>query len=282
MKKFALLLALALICTVLVFSQNFGSGSNDDFGMGFGIDFSGGQINSNPAAEKAKAKADDAQDKMQGIIAMRFYNAVNRAPIQGATVLIPEIGSLTTNSVGRITFPKLPDGTYTLTFSKPGFITTDIDFRVLMGAVDFNWYSISPGIPDKDYRIVLDWAEKPADLDLHFEKAKSYHISYSNQREAEDGNAVLDRDDRYGYGPETITIGKIDLKAVYTCYVVDYTNRNNPKSVQMAKEGAIIRIYSNNKLVQQFRIPVNAAGTKWNVFRIDRGNFIPVNTVSAN
>jgi hypothetical protein len=272
MKKIIVLAAI-LLNSVFVHSQNF------DFGN---FQIPGGQSGpaSNPTMAKGMAKAEDAEDKMNGLIPMRFYSALNRAPIAGGSVEIPNVGTVTTNSAGKIAFPKLRDGNYTLIFSKEGYITTPIDFRVLLGAVDLNWYSISPGIPNKDYRIVLDWAEKPADLDIHFVKTNGYHISYFNLHNAEDGNAVLDRDDTGGYGPETITIGNIDLRATYTCYVHDYTNRSNTNSTQMAKEGAIIRVYSQNKLMHSFRIPANGVGTTWNVFKIERGGIVPVNTVT--
>ena len=274
MKKSFLMVVLVFLSVAFVYSQDF------DFG-----DFSfpgipgGGAVN--PALQKGRDKADDAQDKMNGLIPMRFFSALDRKPIAGASVAVPNAGTLVTDAAGKIVFPKIPDGSYTLTFSKDGFVTTQIEFRVIVGAVDLNWYSISPGIPDRDYRIVLEWAEKPADLDLHFEKAGGYHISYFNSHRAEDGNAVLDRDDTSGYGPETITVGRIDRNAVYTCYVHDYTNRNNGNSTQMAKEGAVVRVYSQNRLVQSFRIPANGVGTKWTVFRIERGAMVPVNTVTA-
>jgi uncharacterized protein YfaP (DUF2135 family) len=149
--------------------------------------------------------------------------------------------------------------------------------------VDFNWYSISPGFSGKDFRIVLEWGERPADLDIHFVKtggSGGYHISFLNMHTAEDGNAVLDRDDMSGYGPETITIGRILPDAVYTCYIHDYSNRNNTASNQMAK-GAVLRVYSQNKLMYTFRIPADGIGTKWNVFKIERGIVVPVNTATA-
>jgi len=268
MKKTAISAALILIGAVMVCSQDWG-----DF-----PGLTGGGSN------KARERADDAMDKMEGLIPMRFFNALNRNPIPGAAVEIPNIGSYVTDNKGKITFPKIPDGNYTLVFSKEGFITTPIDFRVLLGGVDFNWYSISPGFSGKDFRIVLEWGERPADLDLHFVKtggSGNYHISFVNMHTAEDGNAVLDRDDTSGYGPETITIGKTEANAVYSCYIHDYTNRDNTASNQMAQRGAVVRVYSLNRLMYTFRIPANGTGTKWNVFNIERGIVVPVNTVTA-
>jgi uncharacterized protein YfaP (DUF2135 family) len=267
-------ITICLLSAVFVFSQGF------DFGTDFDFPMPG--PSGNPVIDKGRAKADDAQDKMRGLIPMRFYNALDRKPIEGASVVIPIAGTFKTNAEGKIAFPKIADGNYTLVFSKEGFITTDIDFRVALGNIIMsNWYSISPGIEGKDYRIILEWADKPADLDLHFEKTGGYHISFFNMHNAEDGNALLDRDDTSGYGPETITINKLDMNANYICWVHDYTNSNRSNSDQMAKEGAVIRVYSQNRLLNSFRIPANGVGTKWTVFRIEKGKLIPVNTVTA-
>nr|AGS53657.1 hypothetical protein [uncultured bacterium contig00086] len=292
MKRSVIAALLILMISGMVYSQGF------DFPGFPGMPGGGSDAGSN----KARDRADDAMDKMQGLIPMRFFSAINRNPIPSATIEIPNVGTFVTNNQGKISFPRIPDGTYTLTFSKDGFITTPIDFRVLLGGVDFNWYSISPVmpapppprpaqttanqiIPDRNYRIVLEWGERPADLDIHFVKSGgsgAYHISYFNMRTADDGNATLDRDDTNGYGPETITIGRVEQNAVYTCYVQDYTNRNNTSSTQMAQNGgAVIRVYSQNRLVNTFNIPANAPGVVWNVFRIERGEVITVNTVTA-
>ena len=273
MKKELIFIALMMVSAALVFGQL----TNPFAGGGGG----GGPAGSN----KAMDKADDAVDKMEGRIPMRFFNAIDRKPIPGASIEIPNTGTFITNNSGKIVFPKIPDGNYTMIFTKEGFITTPIDFRVLLGAVDLNWYSISPGFSNRDMRIVLQWGENPADLDIHFVKtggSGGYHISYGNMRSADDGTTTLDRDDRTGYGPETITIGKIEANATYTVHVHDYTNRGNARSTQMAQQGAVIRIYSLNRLMHTIRIPANGVGTKWNVFRIERGNVVPVNTVTAN
>jgi len=272
MKKTILMAALLLCGVFLAYSQGFGFGDFPGAGGGTG---------NNSTFSKARARADDGMDKLEDKIPMRFFNALDGKPIAGASVTIPTAGTFTTNSEGKITFPKIKDGTYTLEFTKEGFISTPIEFRVLLGGVDFNWYSISPGT-DKDYRIVLEWTDKPDDLDIHFEKkggTGAYHISYGNMKKAEDGNAVLDRDSRDGNGPETITIGKIDSRATYTCYVQDYSNRNSPASTQMATKGAVIRVYSQNRLLRTFRIPDKAPGVVWDVFKIEKGTLVEVNKV---
>jgi hypothetical protein len=297
MKKAVSLSVLVLLAAVLVYGQGFGS---DGFGGMGGAP--GGAGRPGGGSNKAMDKANDAQDKMEGRIPMRFFDAVSREPISGATVEIPNVGNFTTNNQGKIAFPKIPDGNYTLTVKRSGYIDTPVNFRVLLGAVDLNWFNISKVValpprppapprpvasappPATNYRIVLEWSERPADLDLNFVKTGGsgrYHISFLEMKTADDGNAVLDRDDTAGYGPETITIGRMDNNASYTCYVQDYTNRNNAESTQMAQNGAIVRVYSDNSLVNTFRIPAGEKGVKWNVFKIERGVLTGVNTVTA-
>jgi hypothetical protein len=294
MKKTVCLSVLVLLAVAFAYGQGF---DFDDFGGMGGLPVGAG-------SNKAMDRANDAQDKMEGRIPMRFFDAVSREPIPNAAIEIPNVGNFTTNNQGKIAFPKIADGSYTLIFKKSGYIETPIDFRVFGGAVDFNWYNVSKEIPlpprppvpaptpaapavpvpATNYRIVLEWGEKPADLDLHFVKtggSGNYHISYSNMKQADDRNAVLDRDDRQGYGPETITIGRMDNNASYTCYVHDYTNRTNAESVQMPQAGATIRVYSDNRLAHTFKIPSGVKGNRWNVFKIERGVLTGVNTVTV-
>jgi hypothetical protein len=230
--------------------------------------------------DKIMTRADMAIMVMSGLVPMRFLNAVDGKSLQSASVDITGIGTFTTDNRGIITFPqKYPDGTYTMTVYKNGFITTPIDFKLQTGIVIFNWFSVSPEIPNKDFRIVLDWGETPADLDLHFEKANGYHISYWNMKASADGNVTLDRDDRTGFGPETITIEETDIRSTYSLYIHDYTNRNSAASKSLSSSGAVIRVYSRNHLLQTFHVPENLTGRKWTVFNIVQNKIVPVNAV---
>jgi hypothetical protein len=161
-----------------------------------------------------------------------------------------------------------------LEFSRTGFITSRIEFEVVLNNVFANNFSISPVIRGDYMRIVLDWGQRPHDLDLHLVKEGAYHISYWNLRSAEDGSVRLDHDARWGFGPETITIMETDLRAVYRLYVHDYTNRNSSSSRELSRSGATVRIYNRNGLVQSFRIPANRAGVRWDVFSIINGEIV--------
>jgi hypothetical protein len=229
--------------------------------------------------EKAMILSDMAIMKLDGLIPMRFANALDGKPIAGATVDIPGIGSFVTDSRGVIAFPKREDGGFTMVFAKEGFITTSIPFRIQVSTVINNWFSISPGM-DGDFRFVLDWGEKPADLDIHFEKQGGYHISYWNMRTLADGSAKLDRDDRSGYGPETITVARAEGNGVYHLYVIDYTNRNDRSSVALSRSGATIRVYNSERLLYTFTVPSSGGnGRRWNVCDIVRNRIEPINAI---
>jgi hypothetical protein len=277
MKNTVLMFALFVSLRLMGYAQDFGG--LGDFGSGFG-DLGGGFGSLGDAAtDEAMIRSDMAMMQMEGLVPMRFANALDGKPIPGATVAIPGIGTFTTNAKGIITFPQRADGTFTMTVSKSGFITTPIEFKIQTGVVIFNWFSISPEIPNKDYRIVLDWGERPSDLDLHFEKRGGYHISYHNMRTHSDGNVQLDRDDMSSYGPETITIERTDARSVYTLYVIDYTNQRSRSSSALSQSGAVIRVYSRNRLLHTFQVPAGQ-GIRWEVFRIEGGNIAPINRVS--
>jgi hypothetical protein len=129
------------------------------------------------------------------------------------------------------------------------------------------------------FRIVLNWGESPSDLDLHLESG-GYHVSYWNMHVSTDGGVRLDRDDVDCFGPETITIGRYDPSAEYTVYVIDYTNRNRGSSSELGRSGALVQVYGSDRLLQTFRVP-SGAGVRWNLFRIARGEIVPVNALSS-
>jgi hypothetical protein len=209
--------------------------------------------------------------KMDGLIPLRFVNALDGTAVSGANISVDGVGVFTTNREGIISFPEQEDGFYTLTFSKQGFITAELEFEVTLNNVFSNSIGVSPVMRGDYLRIVLDWGERPADLDLHLEKAGSYHVSYRDMHSADDGSVTLDRDDRSGYGPETITIMETDMSGQYRLYVWDYTNGGNNASAALSRSGAIVRVYDRNALVRSFRVPPNRTGTRWDVFTIEGG-----------
>ena len=212
--------------------------------------------------------------KMDGLIPLRFLNAMDGNPVSDATVTVHEIGTFITNMEGIISFPEQEDGFYTLEFFKQGYISAKIEFEVKLNNVFNNRISVSHVMRGDYLRIVLDWGQRPDDLDLHLVKDGSYHISYRNMHSADDRSVMLDRDDMDGFGPETITIMETDLRAVYQVYVHDYTNRSSFSSVELARNGAVVRVYNRHGLLRSFYVPFNFRGNTWNVFKIVNGEVV--------
>jgi len=212
--------------------------------------------------------------KMDGLIPLRFINALDAKPIEEATVTVDGIGVFITNKEGIISFPEQEDDFYTLEFSKRGYITSRIEFEVINNNVYNGRFSISPVMQGDYLRIVLDWGDRPADLDLHLVKEGSYHVSYWDMHNSADGSVTLDRDDRDGFGPETITIMVTDLRAVYQIFVHDYTNKNRSTSTELSRSGATVRVYDRNGYIRSFYVPANRSGVRWDVFRIVNGEII--------
>ena len=83
-------------------------------------------------------------------------------------------------------------------------------------------YALSPVLTNLDaVRIVLNWGERPYDLDSHI-VFPGNHVYFS---EMSGTDAQLDVDDVNGYGPETITLSPKREGWRYVYAVHDYNNR---------------------------------------------------------
>ncbi|MDO9633983.1 MAG: hypothetical protein Q7J05_02925 [Paludibacter sp.] len=222
--------------------------------------------------DKMRGVLEDVQTEMHdGKFTLRFFDALTGDEVPDAAVDIKGIGTYTTDPGGKVQFEKQADGIYYFSFTKRGYITANYRFEVIANTIFYNRFTVSPRTELGAVRIVLDWDNSPADLDLHLIKDGSYHISYRNKQNSGDGAAQLDRDDTNGYGPETITIYRADNQGAYTCYVVDYTNSTKASANALSKSKATVRVYNNNELTNTFYVPVGKVGNKWNVFKIFRG-----------
>lgn len=212
----------------------------------------------------------------QGKLALRFFDAVTDQPISGAKVTIMELGEFTSQLDGSIIFDKpTADKRFTFSFNAENYISFTDQFEVVAGTIFANRFYASPKLDIGSIRIVLEWGNKPNDLDLHLIKQNAYHISYRDKKISDDGKAQLDRDAQNGYGPETITLSDLDENAIYSCYVQDYTNRDKPKSKQLSKSQARVKLYMDGQLMQTFRINEKQQANRWNLFEIKNGKLIP-------
>lgn len=229
--------------------------------------------------DKMRDKLDDADAEIEGELTLRFINALDGSAVAGADVDVQGLQIFATDLEGKIRFETINDGVYPFRFEKEGFISENNKFEVIAGTIFWNRFTVSPVIEMGSIRIVLDWDKKPKDLDAHFVKEDYYHISYQNKKVSSDQSAQLDRDDKDGYGPETITVREIAENAEYTFYVKDYTNRKDKKSNALSKSKAMVKLYSEGELVNIWQLGEKQNGNAWAVFNIQNGVIMPTDLV---
>ena len=112
-----------------------------------------------------------------GTLTLRFVNALNGEYVSGADVTIGN-NSYTTDFEGKVLFTTdIVNGQLPVSFRKPDFINADFNIEIMVGSIWQNQISVSPSLQPQQIRVVLDWANRPRDLDAHLIKIV-YHISY--------------------------------------------------------------------------------------------------------
>ena len=216
----------------------------------------------------------DAILELEGRFTLYFLDAQTGRPIPDASVTFAGRRERT-SAEGCVRFP-LPKGegdslmnaTREAHFERDGYATVKAELRFMAESVFFNRFSISRALPAGKLRVVLDWGDKPTDLDAHLVREGEYHISYRDMRSYKD-LAMLDRDDRDGFGPETVTIERLDTRAHYRFFVEDYT-----RSKRLKDSKAHVRVYTEQGLVKTFTVPANLSGDAWQVFELRGGSFV--------
>lgn len=236
----------------------------------------------------------------KGAIGGKITNAIDGSAVSNATIrfrnnhgnktgnYIKENGSilqLATDSSGKYSYDSLETGYYTMEVSKEGFITSYFDvFAAPSNNICQNQnYSISPVLPEGQYRIVLTWGKDPRDLDSHITgvttNGSSFHVYYNNKN-AWDGDvhvANLDVDDTSSYGPETITLIPTTANT-YRYYVYRYAG-----SGAISTSDAHIEVYKGNVRVGVYDAPTNqGTGDYWTVFEITNGTIKTINRIGSS
>lgn len=150
--------------------------------------------------------------------------------------------------------------------------------------------------------IVLNWGNRPADLDSHLtgpinvQSSERFHVNYQNKGSLNSNpNVLLYRDDTsHGANsrnrPEQTRIN-VTQPGVYNFYVHDFSNKGSPSSRALSNSGAVVSVHTagNRNLpegdnlgrkVTQFTVPKDKIGTVWHTFELDtrRNTIKPVNT----
>ena len=221
----------------------------------------------------------DAVDR-KGIPAMlTFYDS------DGRSVISVRSGS---NGAYDVT---LPAGEYSVLLSASGYIEDELKFTQPQDGKVEQVFAMSAELQMGQMRIVLQWGENPSDLDSHLfgtgRNNTKLHVFYSDMDGYTDivpGSsesrliAMLDVDDTTSYGPETITI--LDLNTSYVYCVYDYSSGDNPDRSMLDKSNAVIKVYTYGSSVPRvFELP-SGHGTWWNVFKINNGIIVPIQTIT--
>ncbi|MCP4110082.1 MAG: hypothetical protein GY749_31935, partial [Desulfobacteraceae bacterium] len=222
---------------------------------------------------------------MKGNITGTARNALDNSSISSLNISvrryinnrISEILKTTqTDQNGNFKIPDLYSGNYTLEFQGDGFLTNYVTSISIGGNTTISDVIISPELGNALFRIVLSWSDSPRDLDAHLTgpdgEGERFHIYWLNEGNANPDAvpyAWLDRDDRDGYGPETITIARLQqAEDVYRYSVNNFSNYGATSNNALANSNAKVEIYSGNSLIETFYVP-NQEGTLWTVFEID-------------
>lgn len=207
--------------------------------------------------------------------AVRLYSGINSNP--GATA----VASGTTDTLGAYSIANVPTGNYTAEVSATGYSTAYFTITSIGGTTrsDQN-YTLTPGVPAGQTRIVLTWGASPSDLDSHLTgpdgSGGRFHV-YFSARTATGAN--LDRDDTGSFGPETTTITS-QVTGVYRYSVHDFTNRSLSSSSALAGSAAKVQVLRGSTVVAEFDVPGNQAGTLWTVFEMNGDTITPINTMT--
>lgn len=231
--------------------------------------------------DRISDKSSDAFEETENDnLTLHFFNALTGAEINNADVSISGIGEFKSSN-GAVLFPAPEeDGVYKVSFNAAGFIDSKFKIEVMSGSIFFNRFSVSPIMDIKNFRVVLDWDKAPDDLDAHFIKENSFHISYRNTKTLADGSGKLDRDDLDGYGPETITLGEVSKNGSYEFFVHDFSNKSQSNSDNLSNSKATVKVYGNGKLLNILEIPRDIKGTVWKAFKIENGEIVIINEIS--
>lgn len=238
-----------------------------------------------------------AQPSGQGTVVGTITNATNNAVVGNVDYLVRKNWSNSTGDVvtsgtsdqnGNYSINLAP-GNYTIIFQKDGYAFNVINVAVSNGNTVRKNVLMSPTFnfdTIQSMRIVLSWGAAPRDLDSHLfaPNASGYldHVYYSNMR-GDSGQVKLDVDDTSSYGPETITVNKLQ-NGKYSYLIHDYTNRNYFNSYALSNSGATVEIYFGDTLYTTVRVPVGQAGNVWHVFNYDSAtdSFVIVNKMANN
>lgn len=225
-----------------------------------------------------------------GYASGKIVDAATAKPVGGLTLYVRRglnnktgeiVDTVITSSSGYYTTAKLPAGNYCIQIKderegvvkKDRYLSDIFNIKILGNTTINNQNAtVSKKLNDGQLRIVLEWGEKPLDLDSHLFGPRSnngkFHIFYRSKiySDSKGKRAELDVDDTTSYGPETTTI-YIPEDGVYDFYVHNYSG-----SPSINTSNATVKVYTGikNEPAYIFEVPNNSTNYKiWKVFTYD-------------
>jgi hypothetical protein len=211
-------------------------------------------------------------------------DAINNRPINGAVVCLNPKRCYVTNEDGAYIFANVPSGEREVETRRDGYLALTLDVLIRGGMENNLDFALSPSLAVGEYRVVLTWAESPKDLDTHFwlpyPNYPHLYLDYPGSCSVFP-NTCLDRDDRNGYGPETVSIKRLADHGTYAYAVLNY-DYSHPGVPDLTASGARVQVYSYEGLIANFRVPLTGNGDLWYVFRLNAsdGEIVPVNCIT--
>jgi hypothetical protein len=206
-------------------------------------------------------------------------NSLDGTSLAGVLVTVysgtTSIGTGITDQNGNYTISGFAPGSYTVNFSKSGFVGINgVPATISVGQVTSINESLSTVLTSGQIRIVMTWCAPKGgavrDMDSYLSvPGYSMPIGYRNLSE---GGAELDHDMQNWYGPETITINNV-ASGTYTYYANNYSDRQNQQA--LGNSNVHVNVYQGSALIKSYDVPPGN-GITYEVFQIVNGSIVDV------
>ena len=235
------------------------------------------------------------------VLTGQVTDAVNGAPVEGVRVSLGE-GQATTSAGGWYGIPDAMAGSLRVDFAashRPGAVPLSVAFDnqtafdqsvVLAAREGYQNYTnarltLVPGVTNRldlslspanltGLRLVLNWGDRPRDLDAHLLvpaiENREYEVAYpASQRGSltQAPYAFLDVDRTDGFGPETVTIAQLQ-PGTYGYFVQNYREEQGDTG-RFPESGATVQVYGDQGLLLTIPVPTAGDGEFWDVCAID-------------
>ncbi len=212
----------------------------------------------------------------EGVLAGCVVNAIDNRPVPDAEV---QIAGTTlhekTDADGYFRLTGVPAGTVCAVVSATGFIPDQFQQELVAGRESSVRRVLSPAMQKGQIRLVLTWGDEPKDLDAHLEGplpgGQRFHVYYHRKGDLASASnkkfVRLDVDEQQGEGPETVTVLGL-VPGVYRYFVHNYSGREDPQSVALARSGAEVKLYQGGQ-IYRFRAGHDQPGNVWDVCAIE-------------